>query len=292
MLIDNYRYTSDWTSWENRWTLYKQLQPGDILQQKMAGYGPLPQMEHWVLVLGFDDNRQPAIVHLVNNDPSSSIPSGWSSGSLTLAVGGSVISGGLSSNAPLVSSAGSSLATPGSAALSPQTTLASGSLLMSSGGLITGSALVPFISAAGGGITIANVLALIGNGGVGLFLLIGGGIMLASAGSSLSSQSSSKGQSSSPIQWAPLESLWVKGREFRKHNFKDREWTPAPMETILERVYSEYKAAKPYSLMKNNCEQFVHFCRFGKRYSGQVAAFSKSVKWWTLGLVRVYDEFD
>ena len=95
-----------------------------------------------------------------------------------------------------------------------------------------------------------------------------------------------------PIKWTTLEVFWQPGQEFRKHNFKDAEWTPAEMNIILERVDSEYRAAKPYRLFTNNCEQFVHYCRYEKRYSGQVAAFSKDVRRCTLGLVRIFDEFD
>lgn len=44
----------------------------------------------------------------------------------------------------------------------------------------------------------ANILVLVGNGGVGLFLLSGGGTMSASAGSSLSSQSFQMGKTHLP----------------------------------------------------------------------------------------------
>jgi len=166
--------------------LYKDLKPGDILQKKIDGYFILPGMEHWVLFLGFADAEQkhPLIVHLVNNDPASSLPSGWSVGSV--GIGGSIISGGLSSNSPLVSS--------GSAALSPSATSISVDLSMSSGGIICGSALAPFISGLGGLLVAekaAKVLALAFHGGIGVFLLGGGGMILTSAASSYMSPRSS-----------------------------------------------------------------------------------------------------
>lgn len=169
--------------------MYNDLKPGDILQQKIDGFRLLPGMEHWVLFLGFidEEKKQPLIVHLVNNDPATSLSSAWSLGSVAIPIGGSLISGGLSSNAPLVSSGGSSLVSSGSAALSPSATGISGGVLMTSGGIICGRALRPFISGLGGlraAEVAAKVLALVFHGAIGVFLLAGGGMMLTSAASS------------------------------------------------------------------------------------------------------------
>ncbi|CAG0905484.1 unnamed protein product [Cyprideis torosa] len=248
-------YTSDWYSWRNRNELYQLLEKGDIIQQKIERSGfmkVLPQMEHWAIVLAFVEGK-PLIAHVVNDG------SGSSSGVGSMASGGIASSAGLASNAPLVFSGGSALASAGSASLSPGLTLGSGAVL------------------------VLSELAMGGSGG--LVLLSGGGMISSGSLSLASSSVASSSEGGGPVKWDALDAIWSQGQEYRKHNFKDREWTPSPFPEMLERVYSEHKKGTPYHLMKYNCEQFAHYCRYGKRYSGQVAAFSKDVRWWTFGLL-------
>ena len=95
-----------------------------------------------------------------------------------------------------------------------------------------------------------------------------------------------------------LQTYWQNNKEkkMRKHNFKDAHtdqgFEKGTIAEIVARVNSELKDPKRYHVMTNNCEQFAHFCRYGKRYSGQVAAFSNHLKWLTFGLLSWYDEFD
>ena len=98
--------------------------------------------------------------------------------------------------------------------------------------------------------------------------------------------------STGSVQINHIDNIWTTDKIMRKHNFKDEVWRPDTIEIITQRVNSEFQKAQAYHPMEYNSEQFAHFCRYGKRYSGQVAAFSKGLKTATWGVVNMYDEFD
>ncbi|GMR56205.1 hypothetical protein PMAYCL1PPCAC_26400, partial [Pristionchus mayeri] len=66
----------------------------------------------------------------------------------------------------------------------------------------------------------------------------------------------------------PLENA-SKGRLGRKNNGKDRTWRPLQVNQILEQARKMLETVN-YHVLDNNCEHFVHSCRYGEKFSMQV----------------------
>ncbi|XP_012946933.1 phospholipase A and acyltransferase 3 [Aplysia californica] len=54
-----------------------------------------------------------------------------------------------------------------------------------------------------------------------------------------------------------------------KNNSKDEEWNPLAVGEIIKRAKQRLGKVQ-YSLLSNNCEHFVNWCRYGKSESDQV----------------------
>ncbi|GMR56204.1 hypothetical protein PMAYCL1PPCAC_26399, partial [Pristionchus mayeri] len=59
-----------------------------------------------------------------------------------------------------------------------------------------------------------------------------------------------------------------KGRPGRKNNGKDRTWRPLPVNQILQRARKKLETVN-YHVLDNNCEHFVHSCKYGEAFSKQ-----------------------
>ena len=70
--------------------------------------------------------------------------------------------------------------------------------------------------------------------------------------------------STTSIQITRLDEIWTEEKLVRIHNFKDEIWTCSSFSTMVTRVEEQMHANRPYNVLHNNCEQFVHIARYGK----------------------------
>ncbi|KAF8381331.1 hypothetical protein PRIPAC_70473 [Pristionchus pacificus] len=93
------------------------------------------------------------------------------------------------------------------------------------------------------------------------------------------------------VQLETLERV-ANGCRCRKNNGRDRRDTPYAPDEIVAMAQSMI-GEKKYHIITNNCEHFAHFCRYGRKRSGQVtrAATTLGVVAGGLGVVAITGTF-